>query len=464
MTAPLVGIPEADLAEQVVVSYLLGWSQDCPTLLDEMLAEGIHEGLFRQRPARLAWRAAVALGAEKAPITTPTVGKRLLDGPESRESASGDLAALAGWAQDIPPRASNWRWYADQMAQAASMRDWQLRAGRIVEAISSGDGRDEVQGLITALAVDATKSKRSLAVRTSHDLMAAALDDWESKAKAREEGRELVSNGFATGIPTVDRTTGGLVPGDLFVLAGRTRAGKSTLGCQIAYEAALKGAKVLILELEMRGLDVVKRVLAANARTSLTDAENGLMRTMDWQRIEGSYRKLVGADVRLVDQTGALTMRQITTFLRSERVRAPYDLVVVDHFHRIALAGKSETARIEFSTNIREFKNLASELQCCMLVLAQLNREAEGRGTDKTPRTPSLTDLQETGALEQEADVVALLHRPYEQTLKQEDANKATLALAKVRHGRSVKIDLFYNDKCLHFGEAEKQHADQPTF
>nr|WP_018502556.1 replicative DNA helicase [Parafrankia discariae] len=258
--------------------------------------------------------------------------------------------------------------------------------------------------------------------------LSASVSATLDRLEARERGEDL--SGVPTGFADLDELTHGFQPGQLIVVAARPAVGKSTLALDFARAAAIRhGRPVLFASLEMSRAELDERVLSAEARVSLQNIRTGRIGD-DWERISRRIGELAAAPLH-IDASPGLGVAAIRTRARRMQRRAGLDLLVVDYLQLLVTAGKSENRQQEISAISRSLKLLAGELGIPVVALSQLNRAVEQRA-DKRPQ---LSDLRDSGAIEQDADMVILIHREDAVNPNSARAGEADLVIAKNRNG-----------------------------
>lgn len=212
--------------------------------------------------------------------------------------------------------------------------------------------------------------------------------------------------GVATGLADLDRMLGGLLPGDLEIIAGRPAMGKTALAVDIALYAAQHGVPAVIYELEQTGEQLAQRKLASASGIPTGRQRRGELQQSDWRWLIDATEELASVPL-YIDDTPALSVGEIRQRARRMRRRHKIGLVVVDHLQLVRVAGKVENRRLEVGAVTRTLKQLAKELQVPVLLLSQLSRAVEQR----EPPRPVLSDLRESGDIEQDADRVMFLYR-----------------------------------------------------
>ncbi len=251
--------------------------------------------------------------------------------------------------------------------------------------------------------------------------------------------------GVTTGLETIDNKLSGLQPSQLILLAARPAMGKTALGLTMAWNAAKEDKSVAFFSLEMSTLQLSYRLISMVSMIDLEQVMNGRIKDDEWELLFHSTREIASKDL-YVDETPGITLSEMRSKLKRLKAEKGLDLVVIDYLQLMQADGHQENRQNEIASISRGLKSLSKELNCPILSLAQLSREADKRADHK----PILSDLRESGAIEQDADVVMLLYR--EDYYDEEDnPNIAKLIVAKHRNGSTGSLDLFFNKPCTTF-------------
>lgn len=251
--------------------------------------------------------------------------------------------------------------------------------------------------------------------------------------------------GVTTGLETIDLKLSGLQPSQLILLAARPAMGKTALGLTMAWNAAKEGKSVAFFSLEMSVLQLNYRLLSMVSMIDLEQVMNGRIKDDEWELLFRATKEIANKDL-YVDETPGITLSEMRSKLKRLKAEVGVDLVVIDYLQLMQADSRQENRQNEIASISRGLKTLSKELNCPVLSLAQLSREADKRADHK----PILSDLRESGAIEQDADVVMLLYR--EDYYDEEDnPNIAKIIVAKHRNGATGTLDLFFNKPCTTF-------------
>jgi replicative DNA helicase len=340
------------------------------------------------------------------------------------------------------PTAANAGYYAGIVAEKSLLRRLVEAGTRVVQYGYAG-----AEGADVAQVVDRAQSEIYNVTdgRTTEDfvpleqLLQPTMD--EIDAIASQGG---IARGVPTGFTDLDECTNGLHPGQMIVVAARPGLGKSTLGLDFARSCSVKhGMTSAFMSLEMGRNEIVMRLLSAEARIRLTDMRAGRMSDDDWTRMARRMSEISEAPL-FIDDSPNLTMMEIRAKARRLKQRNNLKLLVVDYLQLMTSGRRVESRQQEVSEFSRQIKLLAKELEIPVVAISQLNRGPEQR----TDKRPMLSDLRESGSIEQDADMVILLHRPDAFERDDPRAGEADLILAKHRNGPTNTITVAHQ---LHY-------------
>ncbi|MBV8292221.1 MAG: replicative DNA helicase [Mycobacterium sp.] len=332
------------------------------------------------------------------------------------------------------PTAANAGYYAEIVAEKALLRRLVEVGTRVVQyGYAGAEGADVAEEVDRAQAeiYDVTDRRLSEDFVPLEDLLQPTMDEIDAIAS---------NGGLARGVPTgfteLDEVTNGLHPGQMVILAARPGVGKSTLGLDFMRSCSIKNRMAsVIFSLEMSKSEIVMRLLSAEAKIKLADMRSGRMSDDDWTRLARRMSEISEAPL-YIDDSPNLTMMEIRAKARRLRQRADLRLIVVDYLQLMTSGKKFESRQVEVSEFSRHLKLLAKELEVPVVAISQLNRGPEQR----TDKKPMLADLRESGSLEQDSDVVILLHRPDAFERDDPRGGEADLILAKHRNGPTKTV------------------------
>ncbi|MDZ7697592.1 MAG: replicative DNA helicase [Deltaproteobacteria bacterium] len=259
-------------------------------------------------------------------------------------------------------------------------------------------------------------------------------------------------DGYVTGVPTgferFDRLTAGLQPSDLIIIAGRPSMGKTAFALNIGYNAAQKTQKgVAVFSLEMSKEQLGLRLLGFDSGINATRLRTGDLRDEDWPRLTESANRLSESPI-FIDDSSAISVLEMKAKCRRLKKRQELILVVVDYMQLIQGRASAESRQLEMSEISRSLKALAKDLNVPVIALSQLNRKVE----DRPNKRPQLSDLRESGAIEQDADVIAFIYRDEVYNPKsEENRNIAEIILGKQRNGPTGYFKLTFQKELTRF-------------
>jgi replicative DNA helicase len=340
------------------------------------------------------------------------------------------------------PTAANAGYYAEIVAGKAVLRRLVEAGTRIVQLGYHGaDGADvnEVVDRAQAAVYDVTERRVSEDYIALEELLQPTMDEIDAIAS-----RGGVSAGVPTGFVDLDAVTNGLHPGQMVIIAARPGIGKSTLGLDLARSCSVAhGMTSVIFSLEMSRTEIVMRLLSAEAQIRLSDMRSGRMSDDDWTRLARRMGEISEAPM-FIDDSPNMTIMEIRAKARRLKQRYDLRLIVVDYMQLMTSGKKFESRQQEVSEFSRHLKLLAKELDVPVVTISQLNRGPEQR----TDKKPMLSDLRESGSLEQDADIVMLIHRPDAWERDDPRAGEADLILAKHRNGPTATVTVTHQ---LHY-------------
>ena len=416
--------PQDMVAEQCVLGAML-MSKDAIADVVEVL-----RGADFYRPAHeLVYDAILDLYGRGEPADAVTVADEL--GKRGQIGRVGGPPYLVDLLSSVSV-AANAGWYAGIVREKAILRRLVDASVRIGQMSYAGEGdADEIVDRAQAEVYAVTERRAAEDYKPLSELMQPTLDEMEA-ISSRGGGMSGVPTGFAD----LDDLTNGLHPGEMVIVAARPGCGKSTLALDLARSASIKnGLTSCIFSLEMSQIEITMRLLSAEASIPLSHIRGGKMSDDDWQRVAQKMGQVSEAPL-YIDDSPNLTMMEIRAKARRLKQRHDLRLVVIDYIQLMTSGKKVESRQLEVSEFSRQLKLLAKELEVPVVALSQLNRGPEQR-TDKKPQ---LSDLRESGSLEQDADMVVLLNRPDLYDKESPRAGEADMDVAKHRNGPTKTI------------------------
>ncbi len=421
--------PHSVEAEQAVLGGLLldpvAWDQ---------VADVVRSEDFYRPDHQLIFGGIAAVAGEGKPCDAVTVAGYLERTGELEKA--GGLAYLSAIARDTPT-AANVRAYAQIVRERSLLRQLIQAGTQIAAGVYNNDGQsarelvDQAEQRVFAIAEGGFRGRDG--AQAVRDLLPAVIDQIDEWHTNPDKLR-----GLPTGFTDFDKITGGLRGGDLVIIAGRPSMGKTTLAVNMAEYAAVHPgtrASVVLFSMEMPSEQVITRMLASVGGVPLASLRSGRISDEDWVRITGATSQLSEAKI-FVDETPALNPTELRARARRVKREHGLDLVVVDYLQLMQVPGTVENRATEIAEISRGLKALAKELSVPVIALSQLNRGVEQR----EHKRPVMSDLRESGAIEQDADIILLIYR--EEVYDRNTTKKGIAEIDLVKH-RNGEIGTF---------------------
>ncbi len=334
------------------------------------------------------------------------------------------------------PIAANASYYAEIVREKAILRRLVDAGTKIVQIGYAGEGQvDDVVDAAQAEVYQVTDRRAAEDYAPLSDIMDGVLDEIEAIGN-REAGLYGVPTGFAD----LDDLTNGLHAGQMIIVAARPAMGKSTLALDLCRAASIQNNMTSVFfSLEMTRSEITMRLLSAEARVPLNAIRNGNMSDDDWTKLARKMGEVSSAPM-FIDDSPNMTMMEIRAKARRLKQRHDLRLVIIDYMQLMTSGKKVESRQLEVSEFSRQIKLLAKELGVPIIALSQLNRGPEQRGDKR----PMMSDLRESGSLEQDADMVILLHRDDVYEKESTRPGEADLIVAKHRNGPTRDITVAF--------------------
>jgi replicative DNA helicase len=413
--------PHSVEAEQAVLGGLMLDNSTWDTVADRLKSED-----FYRRDHQLIFAAIAELAGRSEPSDAVTLAEFLER--RSQAAETGGLVYLATLARDTPS-AANIRAYADIVRERAQLRALIRVGGEIAGSVFENDGRpvnelvDEAERRVFEIAEVSRKGSGFVALRDDLGALVDRLDMLHSSAGKL--------TGISTGFDKLDEMTGGLQAGDLIVVAGRPSMGKTTFAINIAENAAF-GMKVnvAIFSMEMSREQLAFRMISSLGRVDQSRLRRGPYQDDDWTRITSALSQMRDAPI-FIDDGAALSPTEVRARARRLKREHGLGLIVIDYLQLMQVTGNTENRATEISEISRSLKALAKELSVPVIALSQLNRSVEQR----PDKRPVMSDLRESGAIEQDADLIMMIYR--DEVYNPESTKKGTadIIIAKQRNG-----------------------------
>lgn len=420
----------------------------------DRIADVVSERDFYRKDHRLIFRAIATLAENSEPCDVVTLSEHLDNAGEL--SAAGGLEYLATLANETPG-AANARAYANILRERSILRALISAGNKISGSAYLTDGRsprelvDEAERLVFEIAEQGARGRQGF--ESLRELLPPVIDAIDER---HQSGGEIT--GLSTGYSEFDKKTSGLQPGDLIILAGRPSMGKTALAINIAENAAI-GSKVptAIFSMEMPSEQLALRMISSLGRVNQSELRNGKFADEDWSRINTAVQLMSDAPL-YIDDAGGLTPTEVRARARRLKREHGLGLIVVDYLQLMQVQGTTENRATEISEISRSLKALAKELKLPIIALSQLNRSVEQR----TDKRPVMSDLRESGAIEQDADLIVFIYR--EEIYNPETPKKgvADISIAKQRNGPIGDFPLTFVGRYTKFENwVPDQYADE---
>ena len=442
-------------AEQSVLGSLLLDNETVPQVARLISADDFYLEAHRQ-----IYMAILELEEAGQPVDFVTLTNKLRDKGELEKIGGATYAASLA---NIVPTPANVEYYARIVNEKALLRNLVHAATRI--AALGYTGSDDVGRVIS----EAESTLLEVAARSASPAFNSVKEILTTVFKNIEESyrNKGLINGVATGFVDLDKLCCGLQSGDLIIIAGRPAMGKTSLGLTIAHYAALRQKiPVAVFSLEMSKEQLVQRILCTEAMVDLQKVRSGNLTEEDWVRLNTAAVQLSTAPLYIHDAFG-ITTRQLRAEAKRLQLEKGLGLIVIDYIQLMQPNRRVENRQQEIADISRSLKGLAKDLNVPVLVLAQLSRQVEQR----VSKRPIMSDLRESGSLEQDADMVMFIYREEYYKPDTEKKGIAELIVAKQRNGPTGKIEMAFlkeftrfvnlareNENCNYSGTEGQRH------
>lgn len=402
---------------------------------------------------RKVFGAMFELAIRNQPIDIVTVGNFLME--RSELDSIGGAPYLSDIVQSTPATTNLERW-AQIVREKAIMRQLIRVANEMIDAAheegyeSTERFLDEVEGKIYKIANE-TKAQTML---SAVELVQTSIDRLTKLAETRSD-----LTGLPSGFKHLDKLTSGFQPGDMVVVAARPSMGKTAFALNLAQHAALRAGKsVAFFSLEMGAEQLMMRMLASEARINLSDLKIGKVDANIWPRLIDKAAQMSNANL-YIDDTAAISPLEIRSKVRRLKAQKGLDLIMIDYLQMMSLKQKVDNRQHEVSEISKMLKGIAKEFKVPVIALAQLNRAVEGRAD----RRPMLSDLRESGSIEQDADIIMMLYREdYYDRDNPDIKGLSEVIVGKHRNGPVDTIRLRFEGQYSRFSNLEEAAPEHP--
>lgn len=420
--------PHNSEAEQSVIGSIIMDKDAIITASEILTAEDFYDHQYG-----ILFEAINDLYSEGKPVDLVTLQENLREKSVPPELCS--LEFIASLVKAVPTSA-NIKYYATIVSEKALLR----RLIKITENITNNCYLDKEK--IEVILEDTEKEifnilqKRGTSEFVSiKDIVVNSLNNIEAASKLKGS-----VTGVATGFYDLDYKTAGLQPSDLILIAARPSMGKTAFALNIAeYVAVRSNTATAIFSLEMSKIQLVNRILSMNSKVDSQSIRTGQLKDDDWVNLMDSAR-VIGESGLIIDDTPGISITELRSKCRKYKLEYNLGLVIIDYLQLMSGSKKSESRQQEISEISRSLKALAREINCPVVALSQLSRAVEQR----PDKRPMLSDLRESGAIEQDADVVMFIYRDEYYNHDSEDKGVAEIIIGKQRNGPTGTIKLAY--------------------
>ncbi len=438
--------PWSNDAEQAVLGAMLldqdGALRGAQILSDDMFYREAHRRLFR---------AMVALTERRSVIDHITLRDEL--------TRRGELDSIGGYdyiaeLADVVPTAANLEYHARIVREKAILRRLiETATGIITEAYDGHSTASDLLDQAESRIFQVSQQRRDEGFTRLKEMLWPTMERIETLQKS---GKSIT--GVPSGFTDLDNLTSGFQPGELTIVAARPSMGKTAMVLNIATHAAVEGFGTAVFSLEMSKESLVQRMLTAEARVDSQLVRRGMLKDFDYTKLARAAGVLQSCPM-WIDDTPALTLLEMRSKARRLKADSDIGLIIVDYLQLMRSPEYADNRVQEISDISRSLKGLAKELQVPVLALSQLSRASEQRGGE---RKPILSDLRDSGAIEQDADLVIFIHRPeYDDREDESKRGVAEIMLAKHRNGPTGDIHLRFNREYTRFDNLTQREEQE---
>ncbi len=440
-------IPPHDIeAEQAILGCML---TDKDSVISAI--EVLKEDAFYREDNKAIYAAILNLYSKSEPIDIITVKAELVESGSFERI--GGLEYLAGLPEKAPTTA-NVEKYIKIVDEKAMLRNLINSANELVAlGYDETEEVDSIMDMAERKIFDLSKKKNTKGYTAIKDVLVESFAKLEDLVNSKGK-----LSGTSTGFIDLDRKTSGLHNSDLIIVAARPAMGKSAFAINIATNVAVQSGKaVAIFNLEMSKDQVGNRILCSEAMVDSNKIRTGMIEDDDWVKLASTVGKLSEAPI-YIDDTAGISIMEIRAKCRKLKLERDIGLVVIDYLQLVQGSGKRNSSREqEISEISRSLKILAKELDIPVIALSQLSRSVEKRDDKR----PMLSDLRESGAIEQDADIVIFLYRDDYYNENSEKKNIAEVILAKHRGGSTGTVDLAWLPSYTKFANSDRGHYEE---
>ena len=422
-------------AEKSVLGCMLGSSRAVMLAQESLTKDDFYDPAHQE-----IFDAMMHLTSNSQPVDLVTLQNELTR--RGKLEGVGGLDYLLDLSQFVPTTA-NVGAYIRIIDEKATLRRLIDASGAIAQkAYADEEETSDVLAFSEKAIYDITMRKGGDQLQPIRPVLIETYDRIETLAKNR--GR---IEGVPTGYPDMDRMLTGMHPGEFILIAARPSMGKTSIGMNIVENAAIRsGAKCAVFSLEMPAEQLVMRMLCSEAQVDMQSVRRGTLSMEDWEKLTDAMAPISKAEI-YIDATSGISVPELRSKARRLQMEHGLDLVMIDYLQLMSSTGKSGSRQEEVSSISRGLKSLAQELKVPVIALSQLSRAAAGR----TDHRPILSDIRDSGAIEQDADVVMFVHRENYYDPETEKGNIAEIIIAKQRNGPLGTVELIWSAEHTRF-------------
>ena len=448
-------LPHNNEAEQAVLGCAL-IDADAPIhIISELRPDD-----FYSKSHGYIFEAMQKISAKDEPIDVVTLTQEL-ETMGLLESVGG-LTYLADLSNSVPG-AENYKHYVGLVKKLSNLRKLIGAAQRITDVAFVGDPDDDAIAYAEREIYSLSEENDRSSLQEIQPSIVEAISRMEQMYRDPTAGK-----GIPTGFKGLDNILNGFQPSDLILIAARPGQGKTSIGMNFIAHAAMHATRktaagkdnpyrCAVFNLEMPAIQIAKRLLCSEARVDMSKANSGRLSPEDWKSIIAAKAKLDKAQI-YIDDSSLSTPIEILSKCRRLKREKGLDLVMVDYLQLMTSGERVESRQQEVSAITRLMKIAAKELNVPILLLSQMSRDIEKR----TSKKPQMSDLRESGAIEQDADIIMFIYREYDKddvAIEEEKRNKVELIIAKHRNGETGSVELRWDGPSVRFCDVDKSRA-----
>lgn len=409
------------------------------------VAETITPSDFYKDAHRVIYESMMALNNKNEPIDMVTLTDEL-----RKRGYLDDIGGVTYLTSlsTIVPTTSNVKYYADIVKEKSVLRQLIKASNDIINlGYGSGESAEDVLDFAEKKIFDISQERTNDDFKPINQVLMDTYDMIESIYSNKSD-----VTGVTTGFKDLNKKINGLQRTDLILVAARPAMGKTAFALNLVQNAAIKGnASVAVFSLEMSKEQLAQRMIAAQSNVELKKMKTGTLNDADWPRIISAMAVMSDAKI-FIDDTPGIKINELRSKCRKLKMEQGLDLVMIDYLQLMESDSKNESRQQEISKISRSLKILAKELDCPVVALSQLSRAPEQRADHR----PVLSDLRESGAIEQDADIVMFLYRDEYYHSDSEKKDLAEIIIAKNRHGETGSVELVWMGSIQRFGDKVK--------